>query len=129
MSMTRLSLLCLMTSSALATSVLVVNPTGLPVYPSLTGASMEDRVKTDALGHWCIHVNASSSDSLQAVEEWYRHALFKASETDLRHDEDYRVYASLDGIKLSVDLDFVAVYKVTRAAPTSIDITRCSPRR
>ena len=129
MSIARLGLLCLLTGSSLAASVLVVNPTGLPVYPSLLGASMEDRLKTDALGHWCIHVTASSSDSLQAVEDWYRHALSKASETDLRHDVDYGIYASLDGIKLSVDLDFVAVYKVSRAAATSIDITRCSARR
>lgn len=118
----------LMTYAARAVPVEVNNPTGLPVYPNVDAAWLENRLRTDALGRWCMHLSARSSDSLEAVENWYRTALRAASETDLFHDGDYRMYGDLDGIKLSKGLDFVAVYKAAKGAPTSIDITRCSPR-
>ncbi|MGO9993583.1 MAG: hypothetical protein ACLPTF_13870 [Steroidobacteraceae bacterium] len=119
----------LMTCASLAMPVEVNNPTGLPVYPNVDIAWLENRMRTDDLGHWCIHLSARSSASLEAVENWYRNALSTASETDLRHDGDYGIYGDLDGIKLSKGLDFVAVYKASKRATTSIDITRCSPIR
>ena len=115
-------------SGVSAASVEVNNPTGLPVYPNVDVARLDNRLRTDDLGHWCMHLSARSFDSLDAVEAWYRRALTAASETDLRHDADYGLYGNLDGIKLTKNLDFVAVYKISSQAPTSIDITRCSPR-
>ncbi len=122
--------LSLMTHASLAVPAVMRNPTGLPVYPNVDSARLEDRLRTDDLGRWCMHLSARSLDSLAAVENWYRQALSTASETDLRNDGDYeRSYVGLDGIKLTMDLAFVAVYKASRGAATSIDIVRCGPVR
>ena len=108
----------------------VHNPTGLPVYPNIDNARLDGRLRTDDLGRWCIRLSARSSDSLETVENWYRHALSTASETDLRNDGDYeKGYVELDGIKLTVNLAFVAVYKASKGAATSIDIVRCGASR
>jgi hypothetical protein len=122
--------LSLMSSTSLAVPANLRNPTGLPVYPNIDNARLDDRLRTDDLGRWCIHLSARSFDSLATVENWYRHALSIASETDLRNDGDYeRSYVQLDGIKLTMDLAFVAVYKASKGAATSIDIVRCGPVR
>jgi hypothetical protein len=122
--------LSLMSSTLLAVPANLRNPTGLPVYPNIDNARLDDRLRTDDLGRWCIHLSARSFDSLATVENWYRHALSIASETDLRNDGDYeRSYVQLDGIKLTMDLAFVAVYKASKGAATSIDIVRCGPVR
>jgi hypothetical protein len=69
-------------------------------------------------------------DSLATIENWYRHALPAASETDLSNDGDYeRGHVELDGIKLSVNLAFVAIYIASKGAATSIDIVSCEPGR
>jgi hypothetical protein len=108
----------------------VDNPTGLPVYPNIDSARLDDRLRTDDLGRWCVHLSARSLDSLSLVENWYRHALAAASETDLRNDGDYdRSYVQLDGIKLTMNLAFVAVYKGSTGAATSIDMVRCGSVR
>jgi hypothetical protein len=122
--------LSLMTRASLAVPADVHNPTGLPVYPNIDNARLDDRLRTDDFGRWCIRLSARSLDSLATVENWYRHALSTASETDLRNDGDYeRSYVQLDGIKLTMDLAFVAVYKASKGAATSIDIARCGPVR
>ena len=119
-----------MARASLAMPVNVHNPTGLPVYPNIDYARLEDRLRTDDLGRWCIHLSARSLDSLATVENWYRHALLTASETDLSKDGDYQSsYVELDGIKLTMNLAFVAVYKASRGAATSIDIVRCGSGR
>ena len=119
-----------MSHASLAMPADVRNPTGLPVYPNIDNARLDDRLRTDDLGRWCIRLSARSLDSLATVEDWYRHALSTASETDLRNDGDYeRSYVQLDGIKLTMDLAFVAVYKASKGAATSIDIVRCGPVR
>lgn len=105
----------------------VENLTGLPVYPHLTHASMDDVERTDSLGRWCRHFAAQTSYPLEVVEAWYRRALIGASETDLTHDSAYAQYAKLAGIKLGVGIDSVAIYTVADQAPTSIDLVRCSP--
>ena len=118
--------LSLMTRASLAMPAEVHNPTGLPVYPNLDNARLDDRLRTDDLGRWCIRLSARSLDSLATVEDWYRRALSTASETDLRNDGDYESsYVELDGIKLTMNLAFVAVYKASKGAATSIDIVRC----
>jgi hypothetical protein len=122
--------LSLMTRASLAEPAVVRNPTGLPVYPNIDNARLDDRLRTDDLGRWCIHLSARSLDSLGTVENWYRHALSTASETDLRNDGDYQgSYVELDGIKLTMNLAFVAVYKASKGAATSIDIVRCGASR
>ena len=122
--------LSVMTRASLAIPADVHNPTGLPVYPNVDDARLEDRLRTDDFGRWCIHLSARSANSLAAVEDWYRQALPGASETALRNDGDYaRSYVELDGIKLTMNLAFVAVYKASKGAATSIDIVRCGPLR
>jgi hypothetical protein len=119
----------LMTRGSLAMPADVHNPTGLPVYPNVDNARLEDRLRTDDLGRWCIHLSARSLDSLEAIENWYRQALSTASETNLRNDRDYESYVELDGIKLTMNLAFVAVYKASKGAATTIDIVSCGPVR
>ena len=120
----------LMTRASLTEAAVLQNPTGLPVYPNIDSARLDDRLRTDDLGRWCVHLSARSLDSLATVENWYRNALSTASETDLRNDQDYeRSYVQLDGIKLTMDLAFVAVYKASNGAATSIDIVRCGAIR
>jgi hypothetical protein len=122
--------LSLATRASIAVSAVVNNPTGLPVYPNIDNARLDDRLRTDDLGRWCIHLSARSLDPLATVENWYRHALSTASETDLRNDGDYeRSFVRLDGIKLTMNLAFVAVYKASNGAATSIDIVRCGAIR
>jgi hypothetical protein len=120
----------LMTSASLAMAADVRNPTGLPVYPNIDNARLDDRLRTDDFGRWCIRLSTRSLDSLATVENWYRRALSTASETDLRNDGDYESsYKALDGIKLTMNLAFVAVYKASGGAATSIDIVRCGALR
>jgi hypothetical protein len=105
------------------------NLTGLPAYPNLNSAVMDGVYRTDKLGHWCMRFWASASDSLSAVEGWYRKSLIGASEIDLAKDTTYKKYTGLTGIKLALGIDYVVVYQTTRQAPTSIDLYRCSPTR
>lgn len=120
----------LMNRAPFALAAVVANPTGLPVYPNVARTQLEDRLRTDDLGRWCMHFSAQSLDSLTSVEDWYRHALSTADETDLSHDRDYKSsYAAVEGIKLTMNLAFVAVYKASTGAATSIDIVRCGPLR
>lgn len=102
------------------------NLTGLPIYPYLSSAAMDGVEHTDALGRWCRHFSAQTNYSLDAVEEWYRRALRGASETDLTHDSSYSRFSQLAGIKLGIGVDYVAVYKTSAQANTSIDLFRCS---
>jgi hypothetical protein len=122
--------LSLMTHASPALPADVHNPTGLPVYPNIDDARLDDRLRTDDFGRWCIRLSARSPDSLTTVENWYRQALSTASETDLRNDGDYeRSHVELDGIKLTMNLAFVAVYKASKGPATSIDIVRCGALR
>jgi hypothetical protein len=107
----------------------VINLTGLPAYPSLDNAVMEDVARTDTLGRWCMRFWSQTSDPLEKVEAWYRKTLVRASETDLRNDKTYQIYTELAGVKFSMDIDSVAVYKVSKQAPTTIDLYRCSPMK
>ena len=83
--------------------------------------------KTDVLGHWCYRLTADTYDSLDAVQEWYRKALAGASESDLTHDESYRAYTELSGIKLSLDLDYADIYQSAPHTMTTIKLVKCSP--
>ena len=107
----------------------VYNLTGLPVYPYLTTADMDTVARTDTLGHWCARFTAQASDPLAVVEEWYRKALVKPSETDLHNDPAYRNYVNLSGIKLAVGIDYVTVFRTGNQPTTSIELFKCSRAR
>jgi len=117
----------LLTAAPLAVSQSIQNLTGLPAYPHLRSATMERIPRTDVLGHWCWRLTADSYDSLDKVQDWYRKALVGASESDLAHDESYKAYTELSGIKLSLDLDYADIYKSAPQALTSIILVKCSP--
>jgi hypothetical protein len=104
----------------------VYNLTGLPLYPNLTSAQMDSVTKTDALGHWCMRFAAETFASLDTVEDWYRKALPTASETDLNHDERYRGYFKLTGIKLAFGIDSVTVFRAADQSHTTIELFKCS---
>jgi hypothetical protein len=120
-------LLVVLASSA--ASYEVSNYTGLPVFPSLSKASMDRTAKTDTLGRWCIRFSAETSYPLTQVETWYRKALRNASETDLTNDEHYKSYPKLVGIKLALGIDYVTVYRVASLPTTSIELFKCSVRK
>lgn len=110
-----------------ARSAEVQNLTGLPTYPTLSSAFMDPLRRTDTLGRWCAHFSAITRDPVERVETWYRQLMVGAGETDLRHDPAYGFDPGLDGIKLVIGVDWVAVYRVFNQTTTSIDLYRCSP--
>jgi hypothetical protein len=102
------------------------NLTGLPSYPKLSSAVMDQVFHTDTLGHWCMRFWANTSDPLPVVESWYKKSLAGLSEIDLSHDKTYKNYPGVSGVKLVLGIDYVVVYKIASDAPTSIDLYRCS---
>ena len=112
-----------------ATAADTRNLTGLPAYPNLSRAVMDDTFKTDTLGHWCMRFWSDTADSLSTVEAWYRKTLIGSSEIDLAHDKNYKNYLGLVGVKIVLGIDYVVVYKTSSQAPTSIDLYRCSPTK
>jgi hypothetical protein len=110
-----------------ASADVVNNYTGLPVFPSLSRAAMDPFTKTDTLGRWCSRFTAETSYPLDAVEEWYRKALARASETNLANDATYKPLPGLTGIKLALGIDYVTVFRVSGETSTSIELFRCSP--
>ena len=123
-----LALSALWPGAARPASSTVANLTGLPAYPNLTSAAMARMLKTETFGRWCARFTAETSDSLSAVEAWYRKALIRASETDLTNDSQYKIYANLAGIKLALGIDYVAVYRASNQE-TIIELHRCSWNR
>jgi hypothetical protein len=119
----------LLSAASIGSAEDVYNLTGLPAYPNLRSAKMDNVVKTDAVGHWCARFSAETFDRLEVVEDWYRKALVSASETDLNHDERYRNLVNLVGIKLAVGIDSVTVYRSANQSTTSIELFRCSSPR
>jgi hypothetical protein len=111
----------------LAGAVQVYNLTGLPAYPNLSTAKMDEVSRTDKLGRWCNRFAGSTTDSLETVEVWYRKTLLRASETDLNNDERYANLTNLSGIKLVLGIDYVTVYRLANQSSTSIELFRCSP--
>jgi hypothetical protein len=104
------------------------NLTGLPTYPHLDKAAMDDVWQTESLGRWCAKFTGATSDSLDAVEDWYRRTLYRASETDLVRDERFKGYPTLTGIKLVLGVDYVALYRIPNQ-PTIIELHRCGGNR
>jgi hypothetical protein len=103
----------------------VINVTGLPAYPNLSDAKMDDVWKTDTMGHWCARFAGSTSDPLEVVEAWYRKVLFRASETDLNNDPKYAGVMKLSGIKLAMGIDSVTIFRAANQSTTSIELFKC----
>lgn len=113
-------------SSSVASAAIDRNTTGLPTYPHVTHAIM-DSVPRDTLGRKCIHYAADSEDRLEAVEEWYRHALPQAIETDVNRNSLYGEAFKLTGIRLTVGNDFITLYRTENGRTTSIELFKCAP--
>jgi hypothetical protein len=119
----------LLSTASIVSAAGVYNLTGLPTYPNLRAAKMDNVARTDTLGHWCTRFAAETFDPLDVVEAWYRKVLVGASETDLNHDERYKNYFKLTGIKLALGIDSVTVFRAANQSTTSIELFRCSPPR
>jgi hypothetical protein len=120
--------LCLVAAVGLSAAVPAApldNLTGLPTYPNLDRAAMDRVLHAEALGRWCARFTASTGDSLDSVETWYRKTLKRASETDLARDERFGTYPSLIGVKLALGRDYVALYRLPNQ-PTIIELHRCT---
>jgi hypothetical protein len=115
------------TQGSAASTYQAVNSTGLPLFPYLSRAGMDQLTHTDTMGHWCSRFAGETSYPLEKVEAWYRTAMLRASETDLTNDDRYKPYAALAGIKLALGIDYVTVFRVASGAATSIELYRCSP--
>lgn len=103
----------------------IQNLTGLPAYPRLNGAAMDDTFRVETLGRWCARFSGTTQDSLDTVENWYRRSLRRASETDLAQDRLFVRDNLLYGVKLAVDYDYVALYRVSSQL-TVIELHRCT---
>jgi hypothetical protein len=110
--------------AAAAPAAVTQNLTGLPTYPHLTGAVMDDVWHTENLGRWCARFTGVTSDGLDAVEDWYRRTLRHASETDLTRDRRFQGSPELAGVKLALGVDYVALYRMPHQ-PTVIELHLC----
>ncbi len=117
--------LALFASVAPAAPATINNLTGLPTYPNLDRATMDGAWRTETFGRWCATFTGVTGDSLTAVEEWYRKKLARASETDLTHDERFKAYPTITGIKLALGVNYVTLYRLVDQS-TIIELHRCS---
>jgi hypothetical protein len=120
-----LSLLAAGAATPPAGAATIKNLTGLPAYPNLDRAVMDNVLRTEEYGRWCARFTATTTDSLDTVEDWYRRTLLRPSETDLTRDQRFSPYRSLSGVKLAVGRDYVALYRFPNQ-PTVIELHRCS---
>jgi hypothetical protein len=88
------------------------NETGLPLYPKTTTGK---QYPPNPEGYSIY--TAQSSDTLAAVEEWYRHALPKAKETE---DNNQLTH----GIVLTNGKDKVLVYQLGKISGAVIELQK-----
>ena len=115
-------------TTARTSAGIVDNLTGLPAYPHLDRAVMDGLWRTESLGRWCSRFTGLTSDSLDAVADWYRQALRQASETDLARDPRFGANPPREGIKLAVGTDYIALYRIPNQA-TVIELHHCGGSR
>jgi hypothetical protein len=102
---------------------------GLPIHPAVTRNSVDPLLHTDALGHWCAHLSGRTSASIEDVAAWYRRNWPETSETNLVHDPAYEnAYENIEGLKFSLGISSVVIYRITPQAPTMIDVFSCGAR-
>jgi hypothetical protein len=127
-SLSRIAAAAVLCLPALPVAGATSNLTGLPTYPHLDSAAMDDTWRTESLGRWCARFTGATRDSLDAVEGWYRRTLSRASEVDLARDERFKDYPSLSGIKLVLGVDYVVLYRMADH-PTIIELHLCGAHR
>jgi hypothetical protein len=88
------------------------NETGLPLYPN-TNTGTQYPPNSDG---YAIYT-CQSPDTLAAVEEWYRHALPKAKETQ---DNNLLTH----GIVLTIGKDRVLVYQLGKSPKAVIELQK-----
>jgi hypothetical protein len=91
------------------------NETGLPLYPK-ANTGTQYQASPDAHPAYLIYT-AQSSDSLEAVEDWYRHALPQAKETK---DDNQLTH----GIVLTKGKDKVLVYQLGKSKGAVIELQK-----
>jgi hypothetical protein len=91
------------------------NDTGLPLYPKATTGSQYP-VRDGAHPAYLIYT-AQSSDSLEAVEDWYRNALPQAKETK---DDNQLTH----GIVLTNGKDKVLLYHLANGKAAVIELKK-----
>lgn len=91
------------------------NQTGLPLYPKANTVTQYP-ASPDAHPAYLIYT-AQSSDSLEVVEDWYRHALPQAKETK---DDNQPTH----GIVLTKGKDKVLVYQLGKSKGSVIELQK-----
>jgi hypothetical protein len=91
------------------------NETGLPLYPK-ANTGTQYQASRDEHPAYLIYT-AQSSDSLEAVEDWYRHALPQAKETK---DDNQLTH----GIVLTKGKDKVLVYQLGKSKGAVIELQK-----
>jgi hypothetical protein len=120
------SALLLVGTATIAQAADVRRFAGLPIHPAVTRDSVDPRLHTDALGHWCAHLSGHTTASIEDVADWYRKNWPETSETNITHDGAYEsAYVNIEGLKFSLGISSVVIYRITPQAPTIIDIYRC----
>jgi hypothetical protein len=101
------------------------NTTGLPSYPNEAKGWMDDTYRSIPNGQHCTHYSTNTTDSLAAVEAWYRKQLSGAKETDVNKDSLYGSNFKLEGIKLIRGNDIVTISKMANDTTTAIELFKC----
>lgn len=102
-------------SSAAAAQANQKNLTGLPAYPQLFNGTQYPASQTSK-GRYLIYT-AQSTDALETVEAWYRHALPKATEAK---DDNNLTH----GIVLTNGKDKVLVYRLGNSKSAVVELQK-----
>jgi hypothetical protein len=103
------------------------NSTGLPTYPHIDAkaTSMDATYRSLPNGQHCVHFNASSADSLETVEAWYRSEMPGAKIRDVNENSLYGSYFKLQGISLLAGNYIVNVMRMGTDKATYLDLFKC----
>jgi hypothetical protein len=103
------------------------NTTGLPTYPHIDAkaSSMDGTYRSIPNGQHCLHFNASTPDSLETVEAWYRSQMPGAKSRDVNEHSLYGSYFKMQGITLLLGNDIVNVMRMPNDKATYLDLFKC----
>lgn len=101
------------------------NTTGLPTYPRDADGIMDPTFRSLPNGQHCISYMSNTSDSLNAVEDWYKKQLPNAKTDDINHNSLYGANFKLNGIKLLSGNDLINIYADTDRNKTTIELYKC----
>ena len=113
--------------SGISAAADAANSTGLPTYPRIDAKAMwmDATYRSIPNGQHCTHFNASTADSLETVESWYRKQMPGAKIQDVNEIPLYGSYFKLQGISLLVGSDIVNVMKMGTDKATYLDLFKC----